>query len=382
MGGKPARFIIPNYTNAKLFYSGGVSNPTPHPHPNPPPSRGRGPENYCFQHDRGLITFETCRRSRMSDFDSPWKEALDEYFVAFLQFFFPTVHAGVDLQRGYEILDKELEEIVRNAEVGKRLADKLFKVWLPDGAEMWLLIHIEIQSQHDKEFARRMYEYHYRIYDAFRREVISLAVLGDESQSWRPTEFRYNNFNCELSFRFPIVKLLDYQADLEWLETHENPFGLIALTHLQSIATRDNPEDRCDWKIRLAKGLLNRGWDAEPVRKFFKFIDWMMDLPDVLAQQFEQVMTEYEKEKQMPYITTIEQRGIEKGREKGREEGRGEGRRELLFEMLENKFGSLSAEIRDQVFQLSEERVTEIGKLLLTAQSLKDLGLESKAEKT
>ena len=44
----------------------------------------------------------------MSDFDSPWKEVLDRYFPAFLDFFFPNIHADIDWSRDYEMLDKEL----------------------------------------------------------------------------------------------------------------------------------------------------------------------------------------------------------------------------------------------------------------------------------
>lgn len=52
----------------------------------------------------------------MSDFDSPWKEALDRFLPAFLEFFLPTVHAAIDWDRGYEALDKELQQIVREGE--------------------------------------------------------------------------------------------------------------------------------------------------------------------------------------------------------------------------------------------------------------------------
>ena len=44
----------------------------------------------------------------MSDYDSPWKEALDQFFPAFLAFFFPKVHGLVDWSRGYEALDQKL----------------------------------------------------------------------------------------------------------------------------------------------------------------------------------------------------------------------------------------------------------------------------------
>jgi hypothetical protein len=37
--------------------------------------------------------------------------------------------------------------VVRDAELGRRLADKLVKVWRRDGEEVWVLIHIEVQGQ-------------------------------------------------------------------------------------------------------------------------------------------------------------------------------------------------------------------------------------------
>jgi hypothetical protein len=63
------------------------------------------------------------------DYDSPWKEALDAYFEAFLALLFPEVHTLIDWSHGYESLDKEFQQAVREAEVGRRYVDKLVKVW-------------------------------------------------------------------------------------------------------------------------------------------------------------------------------------------------------------------------------------------------------------
>ena len=60
------------------------------------------------------------------------------------------------------MLDKELQPIVRQAEHGRRYVDKLVKVWLKDGEERWLLIHIEVQTRKEGEFPERMYVYNHR----------------------------------------------------------------------------------------------------------------------------------------------------------------------------------------------------------------------------
>lgn len=76
--------------------------------------------------------------------DRVWKEAIEQYFEEFLVFFFPAIHRDLDLERGYEFLNKELAEIMSEGEVGHRFADCLVKVFLKDGDERWLVIHVEV----------------------------------------------------------------------------------------------------------------------------------------------------------------------------------------------------------------------------------------------
>ena len=48
----------------------------------------------------------------MTDFDSPWKEALDAFFQSFLELFFPRARRH-RLEPGLESLDKELQKSSR-----------------------------------------------------------------------------------------------------------------------------------------------------------------------------------------------------------------------------------------------------------------------------
>ncbi len=68
-------------------------------------------------------------------------------------------------EQGFEFLDQELRQVVRDAELGKRFVDKLVKIYRTGGEETWILIHLEIQSQYEAGFAERIYVYNYRIYD-------------------------------------------------------------------------------------------------------------------------------------------------------------------------------------------------------------------------
>src|SRR4051794_26392863 len=114
------------------------------------------------------------KRPRIIDeFDSPWKEALQAYLPDFLVFFFADIHADIDWSRGYQSLDKEFQKIARRAKVGKRLADKLFKVWLKDGSEHWLLIHVEIQGDYETDFPARMFDYNAAARQLYNKDVVS-----------------------------------------------------------------------------------------------------------------------------------------------------------------------------------------------------------------
>src|SRR5262249_19848864 len=146
--------------------------------------------------------------------------------------------------RGYESLDKEFRQIVRAGELGEREADKLAKVWLRSGQEVWVLIHVEVQTQKEATFPKRMFVYNYRTFDRYNREVISLAVLADDRPAWRPDRFGYELCGCSMGIRFPIVKLLDYGRDWAALEANPNPFATVVMAHLKTLETRKDPQSR------------------------------------------------------------------------------------------------------------------------------------------
>ena len=60
-------------------------------------------------------------------FDSTWKDILEAYLPQFMEFFFPDAHAVIDWNLGFEFLDTELRQVVKDAELGKRFVDKLVR---------------------------------------------------------------------------------------------------------------------------------------------------------------------------------------------------------------------------------------------------------------
>jgi hypothetical protein len=296
------------------------------------------------------------------DYDSPWKEALDRYFEACIAFFFPQAHADIDWSRGYEMLDKELQKVVRQARQRRRVVDKLVKVWLKNGEERWLLIHVEVQTSQERDFPRRMYVYNYRIFDRYDREVISLAILADDDPAWRPSYFGYERWGFRTRMEFPAVKLLDYAQDWQALEADRNPFAVVVLAHLKTLETRSAPADRQAWKVRLVKGLYQRGLSADDVRELFRFIDWIMELPQGLDTLFWEEISHYQEEQRMPFITTPERIGMQKGLLEGIEVG------------LELKFGEKGLTLLPEIRELQDHEVLQaVLQAIVTADSPDEL---------
>jgi hypothetical protein len=288
-----------------------------------------------------------------SEYDSPWKEALDIYFPEFMEFFFPYAYQEINWNKGYETLDKELSKVVQDANLGKRLADKLVKVYLNNNQETIILIHTEIQGKYESNFAQRMFVYHYRIYDKYiskNNEIVSLAVLGDEDENWRPTSYHYSRWGCQLKLDFPIIKLLDYQKNYSSLAENNNPFAVVIMAYLQSRETRKNSLARLESKLNLVRSLYQKGYTKEMVIQLFRLIDWLMILPKELKEQFQTELTNYEEENKMPYITSIEEIGIEKGEQLGKLKNA----KESVIEVLETRFENVPETIVNSLNQIND----------------------------
>jgi hypothetical protein len=306
-----------------------------------------------------------------ANYDEPWKEALTEYFEAFLCFFFPEVHQLIDWTKTPESLEKELKRITASAKTKKRFADKLYKVWLLSGEEVWILIHIEIQSQYEENFPQRMYIYNYRAFDLYQKPVISLAILGDERVNWRPDSYNYTIAGCEVSLKFPTVKLLDYEESWTELEASSNPFAIIVMAHLKTKATTGKLPQREQWKWKLIRGLYEKEFEREQIIKLFEIIDNMMTLSPELQSSLESKIKQFEEERTMPLMSNMELRGIEQGKEIGKEIGALQKSRDAIKTVLNVRFGQISSEIEEIIGKMTNPTILEeLLKLAATANSL------------
>ena len=323
--------------------------------------------------------------------DSIWKEMLELLFKEFLHFFFPDIHHDIDFAKGYLFLDKEFQKISQDSKSGRKIVDKLVKVFLKSGQEKWLLIHIEIQGQKTKDFAQRMYTYNYRIFDKFQRNIVSLALLTDTNPNYRPNVFKFEQWNFSLNFKFPLAKIIDYiDYDFE-KEYRKNPFSILMQAYLKTMETQGDNFKRYQWKKKFVATLYQLGFAHKTLYNLFRFIEWMMELPDELENKLYQEVNEMKGEQAMSFIIFPEkkwreegvkeglkqgikqgiQKGIQKGIQEGELKGFIRGRQEAIQVALEIKFQNVDKKILDMIKKVKSLDALEY--LLEQAKLIKDL---------
>jgi Domain of unknown function (DUF4351) len=303
--------------------------------------------------------------------DTPWKQILESYFPQFMAFFFPEAYSQIDWSRGFEFLDGELQQVTLEAETGKRITDKLVKVYLRNGEERWIVAHIEIQNQKEAEFGERVFVYYARLRDKFKREVASFAVLGDTDVNWRPNSFARETLGFHVQASFPIAKLVDYKKRQEELIASDNPFAVVVQAHLAAQATKgkESQQRRRKQKFALMTMMYEKGYSRQEVIDLFRFIEWVMILPPELEQAFKNDLATYEEEKNMPYISNLERESLAAGEAKGREAGKAE----LVIKLLNRKTGKVSEEILVKIEALPIDRLEKLGEDLLDFTGSEDL---------
>ncbi len=136
----------------------------------------------------------------------------------------------------------------------------------------------------------------------------------------------------------------------------------MVMAHLSTRTTRDDPEERLRWKLRLVRTLYERGYRRQDILELFRFIDWLLTLPAAWEQRFQQALEDYEASMSTPYITSTERRGIEKGMQQGEAT--------LLRQLLIKRFGPLPEAVERRLAEAEPKKLEHWSERLLEAPSL------------
>ncbi|MGM0489324.1 MAG: DUF4351 domain-containing protein [Planctomycetota bacterium] len=298
-----------------------------------------------------------------SDYDGAWKEVLRQHLREILVKYLPAIAAAIDWRHPPQWSDKELSRILRQRRRRPKSVDTLVKVRLLNGAEQWILLHLEIQSSREAGFEFRIFRYNSGLVWIYDQRVVTVVILADLDETWRPEEdiFRLGDFESRL--RFPVCKLID-RLDSDWRDDHSLPVQ-VARAQIAALRTAGDPTGRYGAKWQLVRNLYDLGYNADEVREIFRLIDWMMCLPEDLSRKFEEDLVALEESLNMPYVTSVERIAEERGETKGGAS--------VLLGQLRRICGAMPEDLRQRLYRLPLERLAELGEALLDFRSLDDL---------
>ncbi|HVC92134.1 MAG TPA: DUF4351 domain-containing protein [Pirellulales bacterium] len=312
--------------------------------------------------------------------DPRFKRLLQEFFAEFFWLFFPTWAARFDFGQ-IEWLDKEILSDALQGE--SRFVDVVAKLPTlqavpgPDGrsAQSWLaLVHVEVEAA-DKvaPLRRRMFEYYEPLRRRYDLPVLPIGLylrVGLDGIGWDAYEEYFWEHQL-VRFNYPYVGLpaLDgekYVRQDIWLGVALA--ALMRVSKERRIALAGEALERLvhcpenDYRKTLLCECVSAYLPLEDDAQREELAAFLRNHPDSGVQAMG-----------MGLLDHVEQRGEQRGELKGVEIGQ----RKLLGELLESRFGPLSPAAQARLASWPAERLTELGRALLSAASLEQLGLDA-----
>lgn len=268
--------------------------------------------------------------------DALWKSILETVFGEFLLFFYPNARQLFDFSKGFVYLDKELDLLFPpdDGAKGVRYVDKLVKVFLKDGREQYILVHVEVQSQKGKnDLEARMFQYFYRVKDKYGVPITAIAILADGNMNYRPSAYVEEFLDTQLVYRFGTYKIIE--QDEAVLRANPNPFAVCVLTSLLAIKNRNIDDEQLkDIKHDLYSEMVNRRMAKEKRKGIYDFLTYFVRFQDTeMFRIFEKELLENQG-KGITMGTTEYLLG--KAKKEGKLEGKLEGVEAKSYEVVSN----------------------------------------------
>ncbi len=292
--------------------------------------------------------------------DEKWKILISKYLKDFLSFFMAELNEQIDFDKGYEFLDGELNRIKIKSKSRNRRSDKLVKVYLKDGTEQYLLIHIEIQGYSEDDFSERMFTYYYRISDLHRtRNITAISVYTEDNQTFKPNSFENKVFGTEITYKYNTYKVLEQNQEI--LKKSNNIFAFLVLAVLYSLRAKDNQKKKLKFKIELTKILVERNYSQDEITELFEFINLFLSFG---SEKYDNLF--YEELEKMP---KVKEKEVLNSFEK------------FMMKKLQSKIEDMTRELQSQVEDMTKKLQSQVEdkskqKSKEIAKNFKELGVE------
>ncbi|GAA0435048.1 hypothetical protein GCM10008983_09550 [Lentibacillus halophilus] len=292
------------------------------------------------------------------DYDGLWKTIITDLFEPFVRFFAPDLYQTINWNIPPDSLEQEFHRVFPEKK-GLKFTDKLMKVHLKNGQERWMLIHIEVQGYKDLDFAERMFQYFYRIFDKYHRKIYALAIFTDDDKSFRPTQYTYQFYGTELNYTYNTYKIAEQDEHI--LLQSDNPFAYAVLAGLYMIKSRNNASKRYQFKRRLFELLIKsqRSEDITYSGALLYFIDYLLDVPSEVTEKLQKEMEPMMEEegKQVDKTTYPDPPTLKPIYDKIREKAKEKGKKEVALTMLQKGY---TVETVAELTGISKKEVTAL----------------------
>jgi hypothetical protein len=301
--------------------------------------------------------------------DQRFKVLIQEFLREFLGLFFPELLPYLDLSRvswlQQEIYPYAPEELRLTIDLLARVPLLPAAAALPDRPHFdAILIHIEIESADAVEpFRRRMYRYFHFLTEKHDLTVLPIAVylrVGLQGRGKDVYEVRVLD-RTPLRFEYDYVGLPGLEG-ADYLR-QANSLG-IAWSALMRWPRPQRAQAAVEALDRIVSGT------ESPARKMLlcECVQAYAPLDDAQRVELYSLLQEPQNQGVRAVVKTWSEEGEERGVEKGK--------RDIVLKQLKARFPDLSPTAQQRVKEWPVEKVEEVGIALLTARSLRDLGLE------
>jgi Domain of unknown function (DUF4351)/Putative transposase, YhgA-like len=319
----------------------------------------------------------------MIDHDSLFKKLIQNFFLEFIELFFPDIS---------DVLDKDSikflpQELLTNARKGeKKIIDVLIQAKYKNETALFI-IHIEHQSYIQKDFSERMFLYFADLFKIYGVPIIPIVIFSHDA----PLTIQPCSFNISargksiMQFNYEVVQL----NQLNWQDfvNKHNPVASALMSKMHM-----DVEERPMVKLISLQLLASLGLNPAQIEQLSVFIDTYLKLSTEEEELFNSQIATIEpkqKEQVMEIVTSWMEKGIEKGKELGKEEGIEIGREEgmqlgmqlgeqtgtakVVLRLLQRRLGDLSQSQQELIRGLSAQRLEELSEALLDFDSITDL---------
>ena len=231
-------------------------------------------------------------RSKPIDYDALLKEFISDFFPDFIAFVNPALYTAIDWEKGYVFLEQELINALRGKFKIKgksKRTDKLVKVVLKAGANLYVYVHGEFQHKLEPDFALRMY--HYRALISLRygiENITAIAVFTGAKPSPDHLQYSSHVFGTRLEYQFKSVMAVQLDEQM-LIESVHNSFAVAMLAAQYAYRSRNNPALRLTLKTKLFNLLRSQGEiNLDRSVKLFIFVRDFVHLPKKLENEFQQ----------------------------------------------------------------------------------------------